>query len=51
MGTEKKDIWDKLKILSGILIPVAIAYAGHIFAFMQNKTETEIQCFSNSITP
>ncbi|WP_353778391.1 hypothetical protein [Winogradskyella sp. 3972H.M.0a.05] len=43
MGTEKKDIWDKLKILSGILIPIAIAYAGHIFAVMQHKAEMEIQ--------
>lgn len=43
MGTERKDIWDKLKIASSILIPLAIAYAGHIFAIMQHKAQIQLQ--------
>ena len=43
MSTEKKDMWDKLKILSSILIPIAIAYAGHVFALMQHRAELQIQ--------
>ncbi|MDY8134084.1 hypothetical protein [Aquimarina sp. 2201CG5-10] len=36
---EKKDSWDKIKIITSILIPLAIAYAGHEFSSTQQKAE------------
>lgn len=36
---EKKDLWDKLKIVTGILLPLAIVHIGN--AFTSSQTESE----------
>lgn len=36
---EKKDVWDKVKIVVGILVPLAIVYVGHTFSAAQTAAE------------
>src|SRR5690348_3525945 len=44
---KKKDAWDKLQSLAGILIPVSIALVGWYYTNANNKNQLEIQQINN----
>ena len=44
---KKKDFWEKLQVLTPILIPVAIALVGWYFTDQHNKNQLEIQKNNN----
>lgn len=39
----KKDFWDVFQIITGILVPFAIAYAAHVFSTSQQQLELDAQ--------
>lgn len=47
LDLKKKDAWDKLQSLAGILIPVSIALVGWYYTNANNKNQLEIQQINN----
>lgn len=47
LNENQKDVWDKLQILSAILIPVVIALVGLYFTNEHNRTQSKIQKENN----
>ncbi len=47
LGSKQKDIWDKLPIFTGLLIPITIAVLGWYFTNEHNKSQLEIQKLNN----
>jgi hypothetical protein len=47
LNTEKKDFWEKLSVLTPILIPLAIAFVGWYFTNEHNKNQLELQKENN----
>ena len=43
LDSKKKDVWDKLAILSTLLIPVAVATVGGLYSYYQSRKEQEIK--------
>lgn len=43
LESSPKDLWDQVQIFGGLLIPLAIAYAGHRYAATQQATTLQLE--------
>lgn len=47
LDPKQKDVWDKIQLLTGFLIPVTIAAVGWYYTSENNKSQLEIQQLNN----
>lgn len=47
LSSKRKDFWDKIQALTGVLIPIAIACVGWYYTNENNKSQLEIQRLNN----